>query len=122
VSKPNDTNRKPRFLRKRGSLCFGTLRVTGIDRLSCPRAWPRTPHRCLWDQFAPKLVDPKERGFREATLRRPLTRRAAIVLQLKQGQLRLSCRFSLLSTELQDFSPEVALTIDDDEFRRHVRP
>ena len=40
------------------------------------------------------LVDPKERRFSEATIRCPLTRRTAIVLQLEQGHLRLSCRFS----------------------------
>jgi hypothetical protein len=75
----------------------------------------------MWDQFAPKLIDPKEHGFSEATLRRPLTSRAAVVLQLKEGQLMLSRCFSLLTAKLEDVSPEVAFSVDDDEGGRHFR-
>jgi hypothetical protein len=59
----------------------------GIGRLARPRARPRTPRRYPWDRFAPKPVDPKERRFNEATICRPLSGRAAIVLQLEEGQL-----------------------------------
>jgi hypothetical protein len=111
----------PRSDMERGSLRFGTLRVIGIDRLARPRARPRTPRRCLWDQFAPKLIDPKEHGFSEATFRRPLASRAAVVLQLKKGQLMLSRCSALLAAKLQDVSPEVAFAVDDDEGGRHFR-
>jgi len=69
-----------------------------------------------------KLIDPKEQWFSEATFRRPLTNRTAIILQLKEGRLWLSCRLSLFATQLQDVLPEVAPSVDRDEHRRHVTP
>lgn len=51
------------------------------------------------------LVDSKERRFSEATLSRPLARRSAVVLELKESRLVLPRCFSLLSAKLQYVSP-----------------
>ena len=66
------------------------------------------------------LIDPKEHGFCEAALNRPLTSRTAVVLELEEGQLRLSRSLSLFAAQFQDFFPGIALAIDDDECRRHL--
>jgi hypothetical protein len=76
------------------------------------------PRRCPWDRFAPRSIDFEERGLDVATICCPLSSRTAIVLQLKQSQLCLSCRFSLFTPELENVAPSVALAVDDDKRER----
>jgi hypothetical protein len=101
-------------------LDFGTSRITGVGRLTRPRARPSTLTAARENGSHRSLVDPKEHGFSEAALNRPLTSRTAVVLELEEGQLRLSCSLSLFAPEFQDFFPGVALAIYDDARRRHL--
>jgi hypothetical protein len=108
----------PRSRRERG-FAFGTLRIPGIGRLTCPRARPGTLPAARGNGSHQRLFAIKEQGFHVATLDRPLTSRTAILLEREQRELRLSCRFSLFASKLEDFFPSVALAIDHDEGRRH---
>jgi hypothetical protein len=87
-----------------------------------PRARPYTLAAARGIGSHRSLIDPKERWFTEATVCRPLTGRAAVVLQLEQGHLMLSRRFSLFAAKLQEVPPEVSLAVDDDRRGRHVKP
>jgi hypothetical protein len=101
-------------------LDFGTSRITGIGRLAGPRARPTTLTAARGNGSHRSLVDPKEHRFSEAALNRPLTSRTAVVLELEEGQLRLSRSLSLFAAEFQDFFPRITLPINDDECRRHL--
>ena len=93
-----------------------TSHIPEHSRVSLPAARGNGSHQ--------RLVDLKEHGFTVATLGRPLTSRTAILLKFEQGELRLSRRFALFATELQEFFPgDKALALYYGiKRRRHLTP
>jgi hypothetical protein len=108
-------------LATRAGLCLWHLTDPRNRTSRFSRARPRTLPAARGNGSHQRLFAIKEQGFHVATLDRPLTSRTAVLLGREQGELRLSRRFSLFTSKLEDFFPSVALAIDHDKGRRHLK-